>query len=507
MAQVLASAPLEHANRVQKVKAQFETWKKEGGNRRIVTGRPGWQRVSLKHSEYKKTSFKVTLERMSDILEINTAERYVKVEPLVNMGQLVPAIMKKGWTLPVVPELEELTVGGMIAGTGVESSSHHSGLFQEFCIELELVLASGECVTCSRTQQPELFEAFFWSYGTLGFLMSAKLRIIQCEPYVRLVYYPFDKESEFIDFWTKESQKGVRFAEAGGNDVNLSKDNEPGETHCARFIEGLVFSENDGVVMLGEFASKVGNDGTYYNHGAWHQPYFYRHASDAANKARKSGKPVVEYLPIRSYYYRHSRSVFWEMENIVPLGDSPIFRWGFGWMLPPSVGFLKITTPPDVQKFYDTKHVVQDMLVPATKLAPSLATFRKHFDIYPLWVCPMVLRPNRGLVHPTGDKYELFVDIGAYGVPGEVNKGKDYDVVKEIRAVEEYVTSVKGYEMLYADSYMTRNEFGKMFDRQLYDSLRKQLGADKAFPDIYDKIVEPKRLAQLKELFGEEATK
>ncbi len=42
--------------------------------------------------------------------------------------------------------------------------------------------------------------------------------------------------------------------------------------------------------------------------------------------------------------------------------------------------------------------------------------------------------------------------------------------------------------MMYADSYLTREEFRTMFDHRLYDRLRAQLDADKAFPEIYDKV-------------------
>merc|ERR1712228_895303 len=98
----------------------------------------------------------------------------------------------------------------------------------------------------------------------------------------------------------------------------------------------------------------------------------------------------------------------------------------------------------------------------------------------------------------------MYVDLGAYGVPGAVKRAQEYDVVEEIRAVEEYVASVNGFEMLYADSYMTRTEFGQMFDRSLYQELRKKFGGDKAFPDVYDKIVEPKKLQVLKDRFGAE---
>lgn len=496
------SAPDLHAQRVEHIQQQFQQWKAQGGGKRISTARPGWKRVSMKQSTYKDKCFLVHVDRMTDIIEVNTEARWVSVEPMVTMGQLVPALMESGWTLPVVPELEELTVGGMIAGTGVESSSHHSGLFQEFCLELEVVLASGSVVKCNRKERQDLFEAFFWSYGTLGMLVSAKLRIIPSAPYIRLCYYPFDTEQSFVDFWRAQANKGLKFAEAG-DDVDL--DSAKGEDKCARFVEGLIFSETKGVVMVGDFAHQIGQDGSLYEHGKWYQKYFYKHAGDMFSRTKPGAAvPVVEYIPLRDYYYRHSRSVFWEMENIVPLGDSSLFRWGFGWMLPPSVSFLKITTPSSLQKFYDTKHVIQDMLVPAAKIEESLGIFRKHFDMYPLWVCPMYLRPGKGIVHAKGDKLVMYVDLGAYGVPGAVKRGEDFDVIDQIRKVEEYVTSVDGFEMLYADSYMTRKEFAEMFDRGLYDELRKSLGGLEAFPDIYDKIVEPRRLQQLRERFGDD---
>ena len=44
--------------------------------------------------------------------------------------QLNDFLVKKGWTLPVVPELDDLTIGGLVMGGGIESTSHKYGLFQ-----------------------------------------------------------------------------------------------------------------------------------------------------------------------------------------------------------------------------------------------------------------------------------------------------------------------------------------------------------------------------------------
>lgn len=44
------------------------------------------------------------------------------------------------------------------------------------------------------------------------------------------------------------------------------------------------------------------------------------------------------------------------------------------------------------------------------------------------------------------------------------------------------------FQMLYADSYLTRQEFRDMFDHSLYDKIRAKYDCGDAFPEIYDKI-------------------
>ena len=85
-----------------------------------------------------------------DILEMDAVRRRVRCEPLVTMGQLTATLDSLGWTIPIgleiediywftvitscaVPELDDLTVGGLVMGTGIETSSHIYGLFQHIC--------------------------------------------------------------------------------------------------------------------------------------------------------------------------------------------------------------------------------------------------------------------------------------------------------------------------------------------------------------------------------------
>ena len=83
-----------------------------------------------------------------------------------------------GWIVPIVPEIGDLTVGGLVMGGGLESTSHKYGLWQNICLKYELVLADGSITTCTRDDNSDLFYAIPWSYGTLGFLTAVDIMII-----------------------------------------------------------------------------------------------------------------------------------------------------------------------------------------------------------------------------------------------------------------------------------------------------------------------------------------
>ena len=83
-----------------------------------------------------------------------------------------------GWIVPIVPEIGDLTVGGLVMGGGIESTSHKYGLWQNICLRYNLVLADGTITSCTRDEDSDLFYAIPWSYGTLGFLTAVDIMIV-----------------------------------------------------------------------------------------------------------------------------------------------------------------------------------------------------------------------------------------------------------------------------------------------------------------------------------------
>ena len=335
---------------------------------------------------------------MLTVLEVNTDKGTVRVEPMVSMGQISATLEPLGWTLAVLPELDDLTVGGLINGCGVESSSHIFGMFQETMVSADLVMANGELVSCSADKNPELFHAVPWSHGTLGFLVAAELRIIPCKPWVRLEYHPCHTEADTLEC----------FATASGD-------------KSVDFVEGLVYSRETSVVMVGTMVDEEEVQRERVNAiGRWFKRWWFTHVETYLEHPSVDyrSSSYVEYVPLRDWYHRHTKSIFWELQDIIPFGNNVVFRWLFGWAVPPKIALIKRTQTEEIRQLYEKYHVVQDMLVPLDSLGDALECFDSQFEVYPLWLCPMnVVDRGPFFLQPASGQEQMYVDVGAYGNP------------------------------------------------------------------------------------------
>jgi len=459
----LNSAPEKHDEKVKEVQRQVRQWAASGSDKGMCTARPGWQTVSLRQGRYKKELTTIEIN-LVDVLEIITdgPTPVVRVEPLATMGQVSAMLIPRGWTLPIVPELDDLTVGGLVCGVGIETSSHKYGLFQHTCEAFEIVLADGSHVRCSKKENTDLFYAIPWSHGCLGFLVAAEIRIIPAKQYVKVTYEPIRSLQHISERFQEETH-------------NMEND----------FVEALQYSLEDAVLMMGQLTDDLPSHATYNPIGRYYKPWFYKHVEQFLHKpSAETCDTFTEYIPLRHYFHRHSRAIFWQMQDIIPFGNHPIFRYLFGWMVPPKISLLKLTQGETVKRMYEENQIIQDLLVPVKSMKQSLEFFHKELNLYPLWLCPFTLPNNPGFVHPPTGQEEMYIDIGAYGAP----KVDNYNCVETTRRIEACVTELKGFQMLYADSYLNREEFRAMFDHSLYDKMRIKLNCTKAFPEIYDKV-------------------
>lgn len=211
----------------------------------ICTARKPWVSVGMRNIDYKRARhFQVDLSAFCNILEIDRERMVAKCEPLVTMGQLTRVTVPMNLALAVVPELDDLTVGGLINGSGLEGSSHLYGLFTDTIVAYEIILADGKVVRATKDNKySDLFYAIPWSQGTLGLLTCAEIKLITIKEYMKLTYTPVkgnitDLARGYVDSFAPD--------QFGDDDDKKVPD----------FVETIIYNPNEAVCMTGKYASK-----------------------------------------------------------------------------------------------------------------------------------------------------------------------------------------------------------------------------------------------------------
>ncbi|KAI0559583.1 FAD linked oxidase [Gracilaria domingensis] len=475
----------KHLDRVERVRAALEKHR-PGYHGLVCTARPSFWSVTNRDSAYKRGSrYEVDLSDLADVVEVDMDRMIVKMEPYVTMGYITATLLKMGVCIPIVPEYDDLTVGGLVCGYGIEGSSHKYGLFYDEVVSMEIVLAGGRTVTATRDNEySDLFYAIPWSYGAIGMLVGIEMRIIKVKPYMKVTYYP-------VAGTIKEMCKAWNHFLV------------PTDKPWAEYVEGLMYSSNRGVIMTADYVDyEEAKQGTINRMGYWFKPWFHKHVKEAILDKTVDGSPVVEYVPTRDYYHRHTRSLYWEADLLVPMGNHVMFRWFLGWLMPPRVSFLKLTTFGKMWEYYTSRFVAQDILVPLRKTAECMELMHDEYDIYPLWLCPhRVFKTRKGTMLDCEKDYDageldqgdteeaqMYTDLGIWYTPGHILRKETFDNAAASHKLEQWLIGNHGYQTLYAISELNEEDFWKMFDKTLYQECREKYKAQETFMDVYYKV-------------------
>jgi FAD/FMN-containing dehydrogenase len=121
------------------------------------------------------------LEKLNRFLDFDPHTGILHAEGGVSLASIIETFVPRGYFLPVTPGTKFVTLGGAIA-CDVHGKNHRAdGCLSEFITEFELLLASGETLTCSRAQNREAFWATVGGLGLTGIVVSAKVRLMPIE--------------------------------------------------------------------------------------------------------------------------------------------------------------------------------------------------------------------------------------------------------------------------------------------------------------------------------------
>jgi decaprenylphospho-beta-D-ribofuranose 2-oxidase len=110
------------------------------------------------------------------ILAWDAASGVVTVEPGVTIARLWRHVLPDGWWPAVVPGTSAVTLGGAAAANIHGKNNWHAGCLGDYVVAFDLLLPTGEVVTCSREEHADQFFAAIGAIGLLGCFVSLTLQ-------------------------------------------------------------------------------------------------------------------------------------------------------------------------------------------------------------------------------------------------------------------------------------------------------------------------------------------
>lgn len=403
---------------------------------------------------------------LNHVISIDPQQQTADVQGMTTYEELVAETLPFGLMPYVVPQLRTITLGGAVTGLGIESSSFRLGLPHESVIELDILTGAGEILHVTPDgDHADLFRAFPNSYGSLGYSVRLRIKLMPVKPFVRLQHVRFDDLESCIGAMDQIVRTGEH------------------ENRAVDFLDGVVFSQHEAYLVVGTFAD--------------HAPY----VSDYTGQQiyyRSIQQRTEDYLTVKDYIWRWDTDWFW-CDGALGLGRPMVRRlWPDRYKRSDVYSkIIRFETTHEVKARIDKwrgkparERVIQDVEVPIARTAEFLRWFTTHVPITPVWLCPMRLADHTVTGQPwplypmrTGETY---VNVGFWATVPIVDGAQDGDVNRQIeQAVEEF----DGHKSLYSDAYYDRDTFWQLYGGETYQAIKKRYDPSGRLPDLYTKAV------------------
>ncbi|OAL57034.1 FAD-binding domain-containing protein [Pyrenochaeta sp. DS3sAY3a] len=388
----------------------------------------------------------LNIAHLNHILDIDATTKIATVEPNVPLDLLVTETLKKNLMPLVVMEFPGITVGGGFSGASGESSGWKEGLFDCSINEIEIILGNGDVKRAvKKGQNSDLFNGARCSLGTLGVVTLLTVQLTEAKGAVQLSYLLTSSVQETIDSLARLC-----------DDEDADFD----------FIEGILYSEDEGVIILGRQVHPTAATTRHLLRQRFDRatdPWFYMHARDKANAH-------PEIVPTFSYLFRHDRGAFWSgavFLKYYALPNNRFTRWLFNPIMTARAIYKAMLAVDSADGA-----IIQDLLLPAETSDEFAQYVAQDLKIWPIWICPIRKKAGEGDIKVSSrGKGALIFNFGVWG-PTDPTPNAVY---KTNRALEQKLRDLRGMKVPYAANFYTEDE------------LRKKWHAE-ALPSMYDKV-------------------
>jgi len=401
---------------------------------------------------------RIDVSAFTHVLNVDPQSGCVDAEGMVPYDALTDACLANNLMPAVVPQLKSITLGGALAGVGIEATSFRHGLVHDTVREFDVLTGAGELVTARPdNEHADLFFGFPNSYGTLGYALRVRASTLPVKPFVAVEHRRFTRAGEFL------AQLADECLRVYANEAD--------------FIDGVVFARDELVLNVARFVDRAPYTSDYT-----YEKIYYRSLLERN----------VDYLTTRDYVWRWDTDWFWCSKNVG--AQNPLLRRLFGRARLNSRTYQRIMRANsrlgllraiDHASGY-RESIIQDVDIPLARAAEFLDFYLREIGLLPVWICPIGVTPDAGRFPLFARSNAMYVNFGFWDVkrmrephaPGHFN-----------RLLERKVAELGGIKSLYSDSYFTREEFNAAYGGEAYARLKARYDPRARLGDLYAKCV------------------
>ena len=397
----------------------------------------------------------MSLGAFNEIVGLDSANAILEVEGLATFEAIVGFTLPRGFLPLVAPELKHITVGGATVGIGIESTCFRHGFVHDGLLEANVLLPGGEIVTCSaRNELADLFHALPNSYGTLGYILKAKIALQRAAPYVHLTVERYSNAREYLAAMRAATERG---------DVD--------------FVEGLFFEEGRYLLMLGRLVDAVAHaDDILRDH------VFYKLVQERADI----------YLRTEDYIFRYDPEWFW---NIPETPFHSLFRKyapsrfrNSGFYTRHMARAHKLDRLLGRAAARETEPLIQDWEVPWRHAEELVEFCLANVDLAGKPWAAVPIRPARSVTLYPLEAGELYFNLGCYC---QVRRPAGKEPYHYTKIMDRKCFELGGIKMLYSSTFLDETEFAARFNGAAYGELKRKYDAAGNAPTLYAKVAYP----------------
>ena len=380
------------------------------------------------------------------VLCIDPSSRVAEVEGMTSYEELADETLKLSLLPTVVPQLKTITIGGAISGIGIESSSFKYGLVHETVEEMEILLGDGSTMVCSPTQKSDLFFGFPNSYGTLGYVLRLKVKLIPAKKYVKLTHTKFTETTKF-------------FAQIEASCASARFD----------YIDGVVFSGREMYIITGEFT----DDAPFVSNYTYMKMFY-----------QSIRQRQVDYLTAKDYIWRWDTDWFWCSKHFY-VHYAPVRLLATKWLLNSKTYQRIMRLSHKIMPDSNTESVIQDVDIPIEHTVEFLDFLLREIGVLPIWICPFrSYDPSVTYDLYALDPKKLYINFGFWDTVPSTQPEGHFNKKIEAKAL-----ALHGKKGLYSTAYFDEQTFWQIYNRPAYEVLKNKYDPSRCFKDLYEKTV------------------